>query len=239
MRASENCVNVDLYCAHWHYLIYGRIHSIFERETMKIKCCLLLATIVLAAPSYAAEPYMVGMFGIAKVDLDPGSADADLRAAGATNLTSSIEDRANFTRIGLGFKLSPQIAVEATYINSGDFIYRATFTQGSADVKYSAAGYGVSLLAFATIEGGITPYARLGLYNFTVDGRATIRATGVASASVSGNSLSPEIGAGLEITLSPKSALRIEYDFFSQVGDQDTTGKSDVSALSLGFLLRF
>jgi OOP family OmpA-OmpF porin len=206
---------------------------------MKHRIAIFVALCAFIAPAFAAEPYVVGMLGIAKVDLDQGSVDAVLRAAGATNLRSSVNDTPSAVKIGLGFKLTPKLAAELSYVSAGDFTYQATFTQGSADVKVSATGYGVSLLGFAPLDETVSLYARLGLFSFTVDSRATIRAAGVASASFSGNSLSPEFGAGVEISLTPTSAIRAEYDFFSKVGDQDTTGKSDVSVLSVGFLLRF
>ena len=206
-----------------------------------MKTLIALLAAALSVPAFAAEPdrYVVGMLGSAQVDLDKGNADAVLRAAGATNLRSTVEDSASFTKVGIGFRISPRIAAEAAYITTGDFTYRATFTQGSADVDISARGLGVSIVANSKLDDTIAVYGRLGLYHFTVDSRATLRATGVSRASQSGTSMSPEIGAGAEFSTSPIGAVRIEYSFFSQVGEQSTTGKSDVTALSIGFLLRF
>ncbi len=205
---------------------------------MKIKSCLLILLALVTASCFAAEPYVIGMFGSAKVDVEQSNNDAALIAAGATNLSSSVTDSAGLVKIGVGFTLTPRIAVELAYVHSGDYAYHATFTGGTADVTFSASGFGASLLGFAPLTETASLYGRLGLYNFDVDAKATVKAAGVASASRSGNSISPEVGFGIEFALSPTSAIRAEYDFYSSIGDS-STGKSDVNVLSVGFLFRF
>lgn len=50
---------------------------------------------------------------------------------------------------------------------------------------------------------------------------------------------SPILGAGLALQFGPRFALRGEFVYIPSVGDSATTGRSDLTAFTLGALLNF
>jgi hypothetical protein len=49
----------------------------------------------------------------------------------------------------------------------------------------------------------------------------------------------PMIGLGTAVHLGQHVSLRLEYQRFGAVGDEDTTGESHVDLFNAGFLIRF
>jgi opacity protein-like surface antigen len=70
-----------------------------------------------------------------------------------------------------------------------------------------------------------------------LDASATSSVFGSASASETG--FDPMFGIGGAYNVTDKLAVRIEYEKFLDVGDESTTGQSDVDLLSASLVFRF
>jgi hypothetical protein len=62
---------------------------------------------------------------------------------------------------------------------------------------------------------------------------------GTATASESESGVSGLLGAGVSINFGRKIALRAEYERHFDVGDEDTTGTSDIDMFSASMVFRF
>ena len=47
------------------------------------------------------------------------------------------------------------------------------------------------------------------------------------------------LGAGFEYMFTPAFGMRAEYEFYNSIGNEQTTGKTNIQVLSINGLLRF
>jgi OOP family OmpA-OmpF porin len=204
---------------------------------------LVFLFVLLAAQGAVAQEahpfYVFGQVGSAKVDIDQAGNDAALRAAGATNLSSTVNDTATAVLVGVGYKFVPQASVEFGYLAVSDYNYKAAFTQGTATAKFSGSGFGVNLVGYLPVGEKVDLYGKLGIWNVSVDATATVSAGGFGQASQSSSNTTPMIGVGIEYKITPQVGIRAEYDHFTKVGDDSTIGSSKLDYLSAGVAFSF
>lgn len=206
------------------------------------KLVLFFAALLAAQGAVAQEQgkfYVFGQVGSAKVDIDKSGNDAVLRGAGATNLSSTVNDTSTTVILGAGYKFHPQASLELGYLKASDFTYKATFTQGTATETFSGSGFGINLVGYAPLAEKVTAYGKLGVWNFSVDDKVTISAVGFAQASESSTNTTPMIGVGIDFKVLNNMSLRAEYDYFNKIGNNDTIGSSKLQYLSAGLALGF
>jgi len=206
------------------------------------KLVFVFAALLAAQGAVAQEQqkfYVFGQVGSAKVDIDKSANDAALRGAGATNLSSTVNDTATAVMIGAGYKFVPQASVEIAYLKASDYTYKASFTQGTATETISGSGVGLNLVGYLPLGEKVNAYGKLGIWSFSVDDTATISAAGFAQASQSSSNTTPMIGVGIEFKVTPQIAIRAEYDHFNKIGDDTTIGSSKLDYLSAGLAVSF
>jgi OOP family OmpA-OmpF porin len=201
----------------------------------------VFAALLAAQGALAQEQkfYVFGNIGSGKIDFDKGPNDAALRNAGATNLSSTVNDTATAVMVGAGYKFVPQASVEVAYLAVSDYTYKAAFTQGTATDAISASGFGLNLVGYLPLGEKVDLYGKLGIWSFSVDDTATISAAGFAQAKQSSSNTTPMIGVGIEFKLTPQFAIRAEYDHFTKIGDDSTIGSSKLDYLSAGIAFSF
>lgn len=208
-----------------------------------MKQVLLLGAALLAAQGAVAQEqqkfYVFGQVGSASVSIDKSGDDAALRAAGATNLSSTVNQSAGAVLLGAGYRFDPHASVELGYIKVADYTYKASFSQGTATDKFSGSGFGINLVGYVPFTPIVTGYGKVGLWNFTVDETATISAAGFAQATQSSSNTTPMLGLGVDFKIAQQVSLRVEYDYFSKVGDAKTMGESKLNYLSGGIAVAF
>jgi OOP family OmpA-OmpF porin len=178
--------------------------------------------------------YVVGEVTHSRDTLKTSTFDSQLTPP----VTSNGKSNGNQWRLQLGYKVNPNFAVEAGYIDFGKAKYSATYgvSGGTAQGTVKAGGFDIAAL-------GILPVAD----NFSVFGKAGIVAARVkssltdatASGEVSSNVISPLIGLGASYKVSDNMDVRAEYDHVSNLGKTSTTGKMSANMLSVGVAYHF
>ena len=214
-----------------------------RRPAVTAATALLLVLLSIGAAS-AADPtfYVYGAAGHSTAD--PGivqsDVDAAVRAAGATNVSSMVNNTDFGYKILVGAMFNQNFGVEAGYASLGTATYNASFTGGSVKVDAKFDGFVIGLIGVAPANETVSVFAKLGVVDATV--KDTVSATGSgrnAVGNVSDTSWKPNFGLGAMITVTSSAYLRLELERFKDVGNDSTTGTSNVDLISAGLLVKF
>jgi len=214
-------------------------------------------TLAIAMTSAAATAQDRGFYW--GFDAGQGSINSDKRgldqslidgfaAAGLTVVsgTSDVSEDGFSWGLTLGYQVIDYLAIEASYIDLGDFEYRArgTATGGvglvDGSVAIDARGRGPALSALAMLPvGNWLPYLRAGVIFADADYDAAVTiGTSSASDDISGSSENFLWGVGLGYRAG-QWTTRLEYQQAQDVGENSILGKADVSRIVLGAIYRF
>lgn len=212
---------------------------------MKLTHILAASAISLVtAAAFAGDWYVAGSLGQSKVkDTGKSDIDAALVSVGVTGLSSSLDDTDTAYKLQLGYKFTPNWAIEGGYVDLGQFEYNAAFTgpvAGSANAKIEATGWNIAGVGTLPINDQFSVFGKLGLIDAKVKG--SVSATGggaTASGSASKTKAKANWGIGANYAFDKQWGIRAEWERFNKLGDEDTTGESNVDLLSLGVVLNF
>jgi OmpA-OmpF porin, OOP family len=218
----------------------------------------VVAGLMFAAAAHAKPPrsgfYVGATGGQSTYDEDLGGTDDVLFDAfrdvglpiGA--LTSDIDDSDNNFTVFAGYRFLPYVAAELAYVDLGELTYAANFlvfrpgtpAPGSVKLTFGSKGPMASAMAIWPVNEVWDLYARTGVFISDTELKATVNALGITeTAPESKTSVDSMIGVGTAVNLGRHFSLRVEYQRFGAVGDEDTTGETDVDLFNAGFLVRF
>jgi OOP family OmpA-OmpF porin len=145
----------------------------------------------------------------------------------------SCDDGDTATKIFGGYKFSPNFAVEAGYTDLG----KASASQaGVGSVSLEASGFEVVAVGIVPLNPKWSLYGKLGAFVWDVDLKDN--GTGlVSSESESGTGLTYAFGVNWDFTRN--LSARLEYQVYSDIGDEDTTGEGDVNVIGASLIFRF
>lgn len=186
---------------------------------MKYQVASIAALLTLSSmPSLAGEFYVGAAFGNSRVDTD-----------GVNAITAKLDDSDSGSKLLVGYKLLPEISLEAAYANLGTATLSGdagnTFQIGSDDYEFilpgslSVEGEAITLglLAHAPIaDSDFGLFARLGLAMWETEVSASFPGTQI-SIGRDGNDLYAGIGAHYNIC--KHWALRAEFENLNVDGD--------------------
>ncbi len=154
------------------------------------------------------------------------------------DISCTADDSDTGIKIFAGFQFVPEIAVEVAYVDLGEAsITGNDFTLGATRITFETSGVNVAAVASLPMNETFAFTAKGGLFLWNVDETAFSNVFGPGSLSESGTSFM--VGLGGTINLARQVALRLEWEGFFDVGDENTTGQSDLDLLSAGILIRF
>jgi OmpA-OmpF porin, OOP family len=193
--------------------------------------------------------------GQAEADLSRETIDNDVLGAFAANGaivtsgSSTLDDSdMSFSLFG-GYRVSPNFALEAGYVDFGTAEYRGSGVVdpiGAQPPFAATVAQDLELTGFTAAAVGTVPlgsafdlHARLGvLFAKTDVSVAVSRASLTASDSVSADSQDVFYGLGAGLQVGPNWSFSLDWQQFKDVGDEDETGETDVNRLSLGVTYR-
>lgn len=198
----------------------------------------LAALLCMASPCHA-DP-MSGLY----LGVDLGSSNAanvcDNQPAGATCTTT-----ATALRVTVGYQINSYVALEAGFTDFGTDT--ASGTAYNYDPFGNLVAYPISGSAKASgFEIASILSAPMG-ENFSLLGKIGAASTRVAvdsatvgySASATATTSTLAAGIGLQYAFTARSSFRLLYERYGRVGDSSTTGTSDLSAFTAGFIYTF
>lgn len=223
---------------------------------MKRTFALVGLAALISTPAVAAERgFYFGLdAGQYTYDLDQNGIDGlvtdSLEDIGLDVLDGSSETSEDGFTYGIifGYQILEFLAVEAAYVDLGDFEYKgsALVSDGVSTVDLNAqitgesSGPTLSVLGILPVFGsGWELYGRAGVYFGGNDAELRLAADGISeSFSDSSNSTEFLWGVGAGYTRGDWT-VRLDFQQFTDVGDSDTTGDVNVNRLVLGAVYRY
>jgi OOP family OmpA-OmpF porin len=203
------------------------------RHILATVCVLGLAG--MSAPAQAQELYGGISFGNGRVT-DFTLCDELLDFVLDSGSNCSSDDSTTSWKLFFGNRFNPNAAVEFGYVDLGTASVSGSGSLGGipviVDGDWSASGLAVSLVGRLPMGDGFGVTGRIGMFLWGVD------LDGVGGTeSASGTSLN--YGIGFQYDFLRATGLRLEWERFTDVGDDIKTGQSDVDLLTAGIVFRF
>lgn len=180
-------------------------------------------------PATAAEPgfYLGGAYG-----------QSDLRDAcdGEFDPAITCDDSDEGWKALGGYRFNRNWAVEAAWVELGAARAELLVDDFEITAEFKVDGYYVAAVGMLPLGEHFDLFAKVGAFEWDVD-------TGLAFDEIpffdetTGEALL--LGAGADLNLSQRFALRAEWERFFEVGDAEVTGETDIDLASIGFVVRF
>ena len=142
-----------------------------------------------------------------------------------------------------GYRLNPYMAAELFYANLGKYTHEASgngVTASSSTLNFSLnsnlklTGFGASALVGLPVTAQFSVFAKPGVIYWMAKRTDTNTAgTATQSTSTDKNGTSPSFGVGTSYSFTDRLGARLEWERYFNIGDKNTTGKSDVNTISL------
>jgi len=147
-----------------------------------------------------------------------------------TGWVPGCEDRAKFQRIAVGFQVSPQFAVEASYGKFG----KASFgSSGGYLGDWQAEGFQFAFIGSKSLAPGLSVLGKVGYAGTKLK---VVSNTPSSDGSWYADALA--FGVGVQYEIAQKVSLRTQYDYWGKM-EESALGTITFSALSAGIIFRF
>jgi len=206
----------------------------------------LVLGIFLSFNCYAGNPYIGAGFGQAKAK-DAGNC-SDFSGPGLFNpgYSCSIDDTDTSFDLFLGYAITPNISAELGYVDLGKYTLDAsgtvfgTSTPVALNGDIKAKGWTMSAVGTLPLQPSFSLLGRFGFFIWNVDISVNASSGSLSgSASDSASGTDPLFGIGAQWNVNKNLGLRGEWTHYMDVGDENTTGQSDVDNLSISVLYNF
>ncbi|MDR5893204.1 porin family protein [Halomonas mongoliensis] len=155
------------------------------------------------------------------------------------DLGANTDDKDTAFKLFAGYQFNANFAVEASYVDFGDFEASAFATDGinvaSGNVKASVDGFGFALVGRLPIDAGFSVYGKLGLiaWDGKVSGVARENGTVVFEGSDSADDIDPFYGVGVEYVVN-QVMVRAEFERYD-ISDSGEDFEIDLISASIGY----
>ncbi len=197
-----------------------------------------------AAFAANAEWYVGASGGATKVKDAPSSSefDADLAALGLT-ARSSVDDTDTGWKLFGGYNFSPNFAVEGSYADLGELSIKSRVTSpvaATVNTSWEAKTWTLSVVGILPLGYNFDVFGKVGMHYWDADLSATATSgASAASASDDDNGTDLMYGIGADYNFTNNFALRVEWELYQNIGDDNSTGESDVDLWSAGVQYSF
>jgi len=195
--------------------------------------------IVLRAITVAAAGALTLVWNPANAQWYAGASlgQSKMKDASSQLVGTSFEDTDTAFKVYGGYQFHRNVGVEFGYINFGTFKGSGSIGGTALSDNWKANGINVSAVGTWPLTNEFSLLGKLGLTRWSVDDKFSTTLTGPGSAKENGINLSYGIGA--QYAFAKQWAGRAEYEVFTKVGKENTTGKSDIDVLSIGVVYKF
>ncbi len=138
-----------------------------------------------------------------------------------------------------GYQFNEYLGAEAYYVNFGeataDLIASTYYGPVGADVAFEASGFGAVVTVALPVSDKFSLFGKAGVLAWNAEVTANVSYISVTEED---DGLSFIGGIGAQYLFTDMVGVRLEWDR-STVGDDDTTGESDVDLFSAGLVIHF
>lgn len=212
---------------------------------MRIRCCIaLVGVLAMTAPAAAQDRgFYLGIgAGQARVDVETGSFDDDIRGLGfATSSTSADETDFAWKLFG-GYQFNRHFALELGRADLGEFGFHTDTTgpAGRLGGEIKADAWFLDGVGMVPLNDRFSLLGRVGITRWDLDlrGRGTINGAPL-SVGADDDGVGWKLGLGAEYSFNRQFSARLEWERYNDVGDKDNPGKDDVDVFGLTLRVRF
>jgi OOP family OmpA-OmpF porin len=202
----------------------------------------LAAQPALAAPlaSPSQDVYLGGNIAFSRAPGVGGSIDGALGNQGLGSSTST-GTPGSTAGLRLGYRINPNLAVEASYDRIGSTDLQSAITSPAADSAtgtWKAHGFGLHVLGIAPVDKQWSVYGRAGVEQWHTSLDTASAGGSTANVSTTGSNTALALGAGAAYAISPKVDATAELVHYSRVGTS-ATGSSAVNQVNFGLRYHF
>ncbi|WP_394787740.1 outer membrane beta-barrel protein [Rhodoferax sp.] len=217
-----------------------KLNSIFS----SISCVPL--GLALAVPlAHAADPsgdvYVGGGLSVSRTSGLGGKIDSALGDQGITSSSSADHSSTN-PNLRLGYRISPNLAVEASYDRVGKMDLQSAISSPTADTAsgtWKGHGLGLHVLGIAPLDDKWSLYGRVGVERWKTSLDLSSNAGGLTSYAASSSHTSLALGAGAAYAITRNVDATAELVHYNHVGDETTTGRTGLNQFNLGLRYHF
>ena len=194
--------------------------------TLKKLFTFLIIFISVQFKAYSAETYLYGgakIFNYVIEESDLQEINTSLVALGFSSSTSSTDNTGIGFDIGFGAEISPNLSIEAGYVNYGTLTINTKLTGPTENVTTDITGDGVTGAVKFFTEDGL--YAKAGMHSW--DFSSTVKASLGSSKDALGSGTDPFFGIGYG-----SEQLEFGYEYYA-IED------GDISALTLRYAVKY
>ncbi len=169
-------------------------------------------------------------------------ADSAIVGSGVTAFTSSADERDTAYKLQLGYRLTPNWALEGGYVNMGKFTYdaAATVPVATRHGHFKADGLNLAAVGRLPVADNFAVLARLGGVAYA--GKYHCEGTGIACTDPdrTKHGIALNYGVGAEWQFASAWFMRFEYEVYNKVGSSFNsngatgTSRADIRVGSVG-----
>jgi OOP family OmpA-OmpF porin len=175
---------------------------------------------------------------------------SELRALGVQNVSSKVDESDTAFKIFAGYQFNKWFALEGGYANFGEFDVglSASDSRGpisaSANASAKVSAWFIDAVGHLPANDSFSVFGKAGLaYTRTeTKGSESLTAPGQSFSgnfSEKENEVVPKVGVGVQWNATANLSFRAEYEVYFNVGEEETTGESNVKMLTAGAMFRF
>ncbi len=206
---------------------------------------LTLGMAAIAPAAFAAGPtapdlYIGGNISVNRTSDLGSKIDSSLASQGIA-ASSAADKSSTDPSLRLGYKLTPNFAVEASYDHLSSHDLSSTISSPTADIAgghWKADGLGLHAVGILPIDQNLSVYGRIGAEQFHTKLDLASTVGGSTAVSNSDHNTSLVLGGGLSYAINQNVNTVVEYNRFNHVGG-DSTGRSAVNQFNVGLRYHF
>ncbi len=151
------------------------------------------------------------------------------------DLGANTDDSDTGYKLFAGYQFNPNFAIEASYLDFGDFKANGIWNGEPADAKFSAEGFGFALVGKLPIQSGFSVHGKVGMVAWDGDASANFTDDAGNRWTVSGgeDGTDPYYGVGAEYEIN-QVIMRAEYERY-EISDSGEDFEIDLVSASLGY----
>lgn len=156
-------------------------------------------------------------------------------------ITISCDDTDTGWKLFGGYQFNKYLGAELGYVDLGKATASGTILGVAVSATAKAKGWEFLGVGTLPIADKFSVYGKAGLFRWDVDVSATGVVPGFAPVAVGASDKGTDFtyGIGLKYDFTKSIGARVEWQRYKDVGNDATTGKSDVDLLSLGIVFKF
>ena len=170
-----------------------------------------------------------------------GKIDSALSSQGFSSATSAGNSSGN-PSLRLGYRINPNLAVEASYDRTGNLNLQSAISAPTSDTatgSWSSRGLGLHVLGIQPIDTKWSVYGRLGVEQWRTSLNLASNAGGATSVATQSSNMTLALGAGTAYALTSNLDATGEFIHYNNVGNATSTGRVGLNTFNVGLRYHF